>query len=78
MKVKSLKANQTEIELDGKTVFVSYKTPVAAFISGVGIVKTSKKWSQTTSKHVNQWIRENYPHSTVTEKDQSFFDSILD
>lgn len=64
MKLKQVGSNQTELELnDGTLVFFSYETPVAARLSrgyapafGGESVKTSKKWSRTTSKHINQWL----------------------
>ncbi len=57
MKINKLGPNQTELDLkDGTTVFFSYKTPVAAYLLGRGFVKTSTKYSVTTSKHVNQWL----------------------
>jgi hypothetical protein len=72
VKVKQLGANQTEIVLDsGNIVLVSYETPVAAFIDGK-YVKTRKKWSRTTSKHVNKWCPKN-----AQELDQEFFDKIF-
>lgn len=79
MKVKSLKANQTEITFnDGIIVFVSYETPVAAFIQGKGIIRTSKKWSQTTTKHINQWIKDEFsPCITVSETEQSELDALI-
>ena len=78
MTVNNIKPNQTEVELNnGDIVFVSYSTPVAAFISGRGIVKTSKKWSATTTKHINQFIQRTNPASTVSEEPQEFFDNIL-
>jgi len=48
--------NRTFVQLDqGREVLISYRTPVAAFIPGVGYVKTSRKYSKTTSRHVNQY-----------------------
>jgi hypothetical protein len=56
MKIKSLGANRTELHHDnGTIVFFSYGTPVAA-CTDTGFVVTSKKWSVTTSKHINQWL----------------------
>jgi hypothetical protein len=78
MKIKAIAANQSEVHQDNDTiVFLSYSTPVAAFIPGTGIVKTEKKWSATTSKHINAFIQRTNPASTVTEKPQSFFDSLV-
>ena len=73
MKIKSIKANQTQVELkDGTLVLISYETPVAAFVVGKGIIRTNKKWSVRTTRHINQWISDNYgPYVTVTEVNQS-------
>ena len=74
MKIKSLNANQTEVSLSNDTVvFVSYETPVAAYVPEKGIVVTDKKYSKTTSKHINQWVG---GAQTVTLP-QSFFDELI-
>ena len=65
--------NETEITTNGAVVLFSYDTPVAACIDGE-YFKTSKKWSMTTSKHINNWCR---GASIATEKDQSFFDELV-
>lgn len=55
MKLNNLGNNKTEFHLDnGAVVFFSYNTPVAAQLAGGGFIKTSKKWSVTTSKHITQ------------------------
>lgn len=80
MKLIPIAANQTEIEIGkGIVVFFSYGTPVAAFVPGAGYVRSNHKWSRTTSKHINQWLRRmtgtaNY---AATEVDRSFFDSLV-
>lgn len=67
MKLKPLASNMTELELEdyGKTkVLFSYQTPVAALnLSptwyekyGCAMIRTNKKWSVTTSKHINKWL----------------------
>lgn len=77
MNLNSIAANQTEIELsNGTTVFYSYKTPVAAHIPGKGYFKTDKKWSVTTSRHINGFISRNGGSGAVTVKPQSFFDTL--
>lgn len=79
MKIKSIKANQTQVEFnDGTIVFVSYETPVAAFIPRQGIIRTCKQWSQTTTKHINQWIRDNFSDKVTVKKElQSILDGLL-
>ena len=53
--------NETEIS-NGKTpvesIFFSYSTAVAG-IDDLGFFKTDKKYSITTSKHINNWLRKN-------------------
>ena len=79
MKITSLKANQTEIELNnGTLVFVSYNTPVAAFIPGTGIVTTETKYSVNTTRHINAWVLDLAgPLATSTTRPQEFFDSLI-
>jgi hypothetical protein len=72
MKLNNLGNNKTEIVSDNKTVFFSYKTPVAAIVDGK-VYKTSTKWSVTTSKHISQWL----DGMQAELKDQSFFDGLL-
>lgn len=74
MKLQTLGANKTVLSLDsGVEVFFSYNTPVAAFISGRGYVKTDKLWSATTAKHITQWAGK----KVTTTEPQSFFDNLV-
>lgn len=86
MKLRQIGLNQTEVILNlessaladfnaNYTILFSYQTPVACFVSGVGAFKTAKKWSVTTSKHINAWMRENVFVNPV-EIDQSVLDSL--
>ena len=60
MKVQPIGANQTEVSLaDGTEILFSYGTPVAALVPGKGWIRSAQKWSATTSKHVNAWLRAN-------------------
>jgi hypothetical protein len=57
VKIKQLAPNQTEIHMDnGTIVFISYETPIAAFVDGYRWVRSAEKYSATTSKHVNKWL----------------------
>lgn len=78
MKITYPAANQTEIEIGSDTVFFSYSTPVAAFISGRGVVITNENWSKTTTKHINQFIDRNCPTATKHGEPQEFFDNLLE
>lgn len=42
---------------DGRIVCLSYSTPVAAHIPGVGYVRTDRKYSVTSSRHANQFCQ---------------------
>lgn len=81
MKVKSIGANQTQIETGGKTILVSYETPVAAILrdnkSGkLKAYSTNYKWSVTTQKHINRFL-ESWDTLVHEKKDQNFFDDLL-
>jgi hypothetical protein len=57
MKLKPIGSNQTELHLsDEVVVLFSYQTPVAAWVSGRGWLRTDTKFSKTTSKHINRWL----------------------
>ena len=70
LSINVLGANQTELTANGIKVLFSYNTPVACWINGQ-FYKTNKRWSVTTSKHVNKWT-----HLAV-DKEQSFFDGLV-
>ena len=59
LKLTILGSNQTEVSLDNKRVLFSYNTPVAAWVSGIGYIRTDKKFSVTTSKHITLWLAGN-------------------
>lgn len=72
MKLDNLGSNQTQITTStGEVVLFSYGTPVAARINGE-FFRTSKKWSVTTSKHINAWL----DGARAEVRDQQFFDSL--
>jgi hypothetical protein len=71
MNLKPLASNKTELTLaDGTQVLFSYQTPVACWRNGE-YFKTSKKWSNTTTRHVNSWVH------LATEKPQEYFDNLI-
>lgn len=59
LRARSIGSNQIEIRHGNNFFLISYDTPVAALIKGE-FYKTSKKWSKTTSKHINKWVGDNY------------------
>lgn len=57
LKINPIASNMTEIKLPtGTTVLFSYRTPVAARLHTGAIVYTVKKWSATTTRHINKWL----------------------
>jgi hypothetical protein len=71
MKLEPLSGNKNQITLsDGTQVLFSYATPVACWVNGE-YFKTSKKWSQTTSRHINSWV-----HLAI-ERPQEYFDNLV-
>lgn len=66
-KLTPIASNMTELEFtEGTMILFSYSTPVAAFIPGQGVQRTDKFFGQTTSKHINKWIRMRFPTATQT------------
>jgi len=56
---------------NGDETFFSYDTPVAARIGGK-YYRTDKKWSNTTSKHISNYLG----GEEAEEKPQEFFDNL--
>lgn len=70
MKLKPIQSNMTELTLnDGTQVLFSYQAPVACWKDGE-FFKTEKKWSNTTTRHINKWTH------LATAKPQSYFDEL--
>ena len=71
MNLKSIAKNQTIIiSNNGNELFFSYNTCVAAKIDGI-YYRTEKKWSSTSSRHINQYIGKG-----GQTRPQSFFNNI--
>ena len=73
LKILPLGANQTQLSVGDNLILFSYKTPVAAWVSGRGWLRTSTKYSKTTTKHINKWLR-GYAAQDV---DQSVLDTLV-
>ena len=59
MILRQLGSNQTELSLtNGNSIFFSYETPVAGYHSEDGFFKTETYYSKTTSRHINQYLRD--------------------
>ena len=73
MQLRQIASNMTQLDLiDGTSVLFSYKTPVACLTDN-GYYRTSKKWSVTTSRHINKWL----DGVLAKEQPQSFFDGLV-
>ena len=74
MKLIPIGPNSAELHLNnGTVVLFSYQTPVAALIKGQ-YFRTTKKWSVTTSKHINKWI----DGAKYLEMEQSKLDGLVE
>jgi hypothetical protein len=71
MKLKPIGSNMTTLTLnDGTEILFSYETPVAGRLSAassdnhpfphaqyrIGFFRTAKKWSSTTTRHINKYL----------------------
>ncbi len=73
MKLRQIASNMTQLDLDnGYQVLFSYETPVAC-LSDNGYYRTSKKWSVTTSRHINKWL----DGVLAKEQPQEFFNQLV-
>jgi hypothetical protein len=80
MKLNPIKANMTEIQTEQYIILMSYQTPVAykhLTPEGMTYYKTNKKWSNTTTRHINSWLP--YPQAEfgVEAVDQEVLDNLL-
>ena len=55
MKLNPVGSNMNEIEVDGKSILFSYKTPVAGW-DDEGAFRSEDFLSVTTSKHINKYL----------------------
>lgn len=78
MNLTPIAANMTEVQVNKSLrVLFSYKTPVACEWTNGAVYEffqTSKKWSRTTSRHVNKWLSGN----PAKFQDQEYFDSLVE
>jgi len=67
MKLNKIASNVTEIiAANGSKIMFSYDTPVAGHIENYGFFKTSQKYSVTTTKHINKYLKDNAEFETVS------------
>ena len=76
MQLTPIASNMTEVETSEARILFSYRTPVAAYVFGVGYVKTDKWWSVTTSRHINKWLDLRYGE-TAKEVSQTYLDNLV-
>ena len=58
MKINNVGSNMTELSTNsGAVILFSYSTPVAALLPSGQYVRTEKKYSATTTRHVNKWLQ---------------------
>lgn len=58
-RLKPIGSNITELTIGDVTILYSYQTPVAAHVAGVGFYRTARRYSVTTSRHINKWLKAN-------------------
>jgi len=74
MKLTPIGSNQNMITTNkGDQVLFSYQTPVAAYVDGE-YIRTSTKWSRTTSRHITKWLE----GVLAKEVDQSILNGLVD
>jgi hypothetical protein len=74
LKLKPVASNMNLLETPAHIVLFSYATPVASFDKGTySFNRTSKKWSMTTSRHINKWL----DGAKAIEQPQTYFDDLL-
>jgi hypothetical protein len=74
LSVKPLASNMTLLETPAHIVLFSYATPVASFDKATySFNRTSKKWSMTTSRHINKWL----DGAKAIDQPQEYFDDLL-
>ena len=81
MKLTPVKSNMNVVEIGDKKVLFSYQTPVAAIVKIGGMeqaIRTQKKWSNTTSRHITEWSKTFPPYlNNWDTKPQEWFDNLL-
>lgn len=81
MNLRQIKSNMTQLDIPSKGVSVlfSYETPVAAYCHGNGVMRTSTKYSATTTKHINHWLNNvmNVAHDLVEEVNQATINDLV-
>lgn len=74
LRLNNIGTNKTELQIGDITILFSYNTPVAALVPDIGWIKTDKKYSKTTTKHINSWLGDKLNVNVVP---QAYIDSLL-
>ena len=73
IKLKPIASNMTLLDTPAHIVLFSYQTPVASYDKTKHeYYRTDKRWSQTTSRHINKWL----DGVQAKHQPQSFFDCL--
>jgi len=70
-----LGANMVVVTIRGVEILFSYNTPVAGF-DGKQHFRTETKFSKTTSKHINQYLRNAVGSEQVKAVPQSYIEQL--
>ena len=74
LKLKPIASNMNLIDTPDYIVLFSYSTPVACYNKHtLDYSRTSKKWSMTTTRHINKWL----DGVKAVEQPQDYFDNLL-
>ena len=78
--LRQLGSNQTLLRIVPDTgtireILFSYETPVAAWASDRGYMRSEKHYSQTTSKHIARWLASH--NATAEMVSQDTIDALL-
>jgi hypothetical protein len=73
----------TEVKINGGLIVLfSYKTPVAClWENGQGgrtAMVTTYKWSNTTTRHINQWLKNTTLSEPIVKQPQEYFDKLME
>jgi hypothetical protein len=76
MNINVFNKNLVAVWMEDLTVLYSYGTPVALIADGL-IYVTSTKWSNTTSRHINKWIKGLWADPEIHEISQADLERIV-
>lgn len=82
MNLNPVKVNVTELSIGKDTILFSYATPVVLrrYCLKDGryeFYRTAEKFSATTTRHINTWLRAWVGNTDVPLRPQEFFDNLV-